>query len=77
MPCYTVTLADINQIVCTGWLPPLPDMRDLSASHDVIAPMAKLLKTDATQSAKRSRFARWMFASRQSWRKIIEKKEHK
>ena len=46
MPGYTVTLADTNQIVGTGWLPPLPDMRDFTVSHDAIAPMAKLLKTD-------------------------------
>jgi len=46
MPGYTVTLADTNQIVGTGWLPPLPDMRDFTAGHDAIAPMAKLLKTD-------------------------------
>lgn len=47
MPSYTVTLADTGQIVGTGWLPPLPDMRDFTASHNAIAPMAKLLKTDA------------------------------
>jgi C1A family cysteine protease len=47
MPSYTVTLADSNQVVGTGWLPPLPDMRDFTASHDTIAPMAKLLNTDA------------------------------
>lgn len=34
MPGYTVTLSDSNQIVGTGWFPPLPDMRDFTASHN-------------------------------------------
>lgn len=44
MPCTRITLTDSDRTVGTGWLPPLPDMRDYGAAHGDVAPMAKMLK---------------------------------
>ena len=39
-----VKLAENNQLVGTGWLPPLPDLRDYTEKKPEIADMAKKLK---------------------------------
>lgn len=39
-----VKLAETNQLVGTGWLPPLPDLRDYTEKKPEIAAMAKKLK---------------------------------
>ena len=38
-----VALAETKEIVGTGWLPPMPDMRDYSVEHKEIKEMAKTL----------------------------------
>lgn len=41
---YTkVELFETNEIVGTGWLPPMPDLRDYSVEHQAIKDMAKRL----------------------------------
>ncbi|WP_243348677.1 C1 family peptidase [Parabacteroides sp. FAFU027] len=38
-----VVLTETNKVVGTGWLPPLPDLRDYSIEHPEIKEMGKLL----------------------------------
>jgi len=38
-----VTLADTNEIVGTGWLPQMPDLRDYSPEHPEIRTVSKKL----------------------------------
>lgn len=45
-----ITLADTGEVVGTGWLPPLPDLRDYTDEHLMIAPIVKQL---APHPAKR------------------------
>ena len=47
MPSYTIRLAESCQLVGTGWLPPLPDLRDYDATSERLTPMTKLLKVNA------------------------------
>jgi len=39
----TVELPETNETVGTGWLPPMPDLRDYSADHPSVKDMAKKL----------------------------------
>jgi C1A family cysteine protease len=41
--CKNVKLTRANQEVTTGWLPPMPDLRDYSAEHKEIKDLAKKL----------------------------------
>jgi len=47
MPSFAVTLKESNQVVGTGWLPPMPDLRDYTADDERVAVLAKLLKVSA------------------------------
>lgn len=51
MPNNTVTLSDGSQ-AGTGWLPPLPDLRDYSNDHPDVAAMAKQLKIGDNKAPK-------------------------
>ncbi len=42
----------IGQTVGTGWLPPLPDLRDFTIAHPEIAPMGKKLGLPKTKTLK-------------------------
>jgi C1A family cysteine protease len=42
----------IGQTVGTGWLPPLPDLRDFTIAHPEIAPMGKKLGLHKTKTLK-------------------------
>ena len=46
-----VILPETNETVGTGWLPPLPDLRDYSAEHPKIAAMSKKLGLTAPPKA--------------------------
>jgi C1A family cysteine protease len=39
--CHKAVIQETGETVGTGWLPPLPDLRDYSAGHPEIAMMAK------------------------------------
>jgi len=39
----TLEIPEINEIVGTGWLPPMPDLRDYTVDHPVIAELTKRL----------------------------------
>lgn len=45
-----VVISETKEIVGTGWLPPLPDMRDYTEEHDAIAPMVKKLGIPAPKA---------------------------
>ena len=46
--CKNVTINDVNETFGTGWLPPMPDLRDYSADVPSIKAMAKKLGIHAT-----------------------------
>ncbi len=46
--CKNVTIHDVNETFGTGWLPPMPDLRDYSADEPSIKAMAKKLGIHAT-----------------------------
>ena len=46
--CKNVTINDVNETFGTGWLPPMPDLRDYSADEPSIKAMAKKLGIHAT-----------------------------
>jgi C1A family cysteine protease len=46
--CKNVTIHDVNETFGTGWLPPMPDLRDYSADEPAIKAMAKKLGIHAT-----------------------------
>ncbi|MBP2645823.1 MAG: cysteine protease [Firmicutes bacterium] len=42
-----VHLTGLNQMVGTGWLPPLPDLRDFTEEHDEIKVLTKKIRLEA------------------------------
>ena len=46
--CALVRLSSINAIVGTGWLPPMPDLRDYSAQHPKLTGISNKLGIDTT-----------------------------
>jgi len=47
-----VEIPETGEIVGTGWLPPLPDLRDYTAEHPEITEMAKKLGISPTEKPK-------------------------
>jgi len=47
-----VEIPETKEIVGTGWLPPLPDLRDYTEEHPDIAMMAKRLGVSPTEKLK-------------------------
>lgn len=47
-----VKLTETNELVGTGWLPPLPDLRDYTEKKPEIAAMAKMLKLSKGKELK-------------------------
>jgi hypothetical protein len=38
-----IEIPETGEVVGTGWLPPLPDLRDYTVEHHEVAPMVKKL----------------------------------
>jgi len=47
--CGQVEIPGTGEVVCTGWLPPFPDLRDYTEEQPEIADMAKMLGVAATK----------------------------